>query len=814
MKYSPNFSKSFLLSTFVTVLAIIVILGVAFSNNIKYLDNGVKVDFNLSPQKISQIPLEIGKENKPFTLKGSLLPKFTLSLAKEEYSRLWIVDAAEREKLVRTSLTNAKGDVQPKLSVEFNLKDKHVSVTPLVENKLKPGLYKLNVAVKSLNGDITTQQDFSWGVLAVNTSKGVYQQGENVQIGMAVLGDYGNTKCIAEGDITFNTAKVWLEITHPNGKINNFSTDEHTILGSKECGDRTVTNSPDFFAEINANEVGEYKVHVIAEHIFGKREMDYAFFVSSVKQDFEIERIEFPTRIYPRVDYPVNISVKANKDFRGEVGDFVPEKFKISHISNNGTSKVTNNIQQILWNVNWKKDHLYTLSYTIHFPPIAPELYLIGPFTIGDFKDQHQWKIASDSIFQFIQEAHSTGSSTSVSTTLPNSIGQNHLVIRICYRTNNASFSGGGGWSTAYNNTSGPRIYMYYRVAPAGMSTTITCSTTSSGTLGIQALEFSGNSTSSVRDQRNRLNNSSTCNTGSHENTNGNLTPGNPDVLVVSAFSATSTRTVISHSSYTDVATSFNASSGTFDSSWSELVNNPPVSTRDAAKYDAGGGTCDNLQVTFNPQISVSQGGYRFFENADSPNPGNPLGAQGESIILNTTNQPFRLRILLDVDSPSGSTIAAGSGDWQLEYALMPSSGQCSDGNYNPVDTIANGTPIAYNPNPNSGGNNAFISSSGNDPTDSGYTGLLEDYIETWLNDNSEDATNNQNTLANNQAGIFDFSLIDTTDQADSQTYCLLVFNGDGSPLDAYKNYPTVTTPITDVIIRGGSLIQGGTNLQ
>jgi len=792
----------------------VTIIGFSFFNKINYLDTGVKIDPDYVPKKISLIPISIEKENKQFTLKGSLLPKFNLSLTGEEFAKLWTADAAERKKLVKTSLVNVKGDVQPKLSVDFNSKNKHVLVTPLIENKLKPGLYKLNITVKSSGGDVITQQDFSWGVMAINTSKSVYQQGEMVEIGMAVLGDYGNTKCIAEGEVAFNTAKVWLQITHPNGKVDNFSTDDHTILGSKECGDRTVTNNPDFFTNVAANEIGEYKVHMIAEHIFGKREMDYTFLVSSGKPDFEIERIEFPTRIYPKVDYPVNVSVRANRDFRGEVGDFVPESFQISHVSNNGIATTVKNIQQVKWTVNWKKDQLYTLSYTIHFPQVAPELYLVGPFTIGKFKDQHQWKIASDSIFQFIQESHNTGSGTSVSTTLPNSIGQNHLVIRICYRTNNASFSGGGGWSTAYNNSSGPRIYMYYRVAPAGMSTTVTCSTFSSGTIAVQALEFSGNSTSSVRDQRNRVNNSSTCNTGAHQNTNSNLTPGNPDVLAVSAFSATSTRTVTSHTNYTDSSSSFNASSGTFDSSWGEVVNNPPVATNDAATYDGGGGTCDNLQVTFNPQISVSQGGYVFFENADSPNPGNPLASQNQSITLNVPNSAFRLRILLDIDSPSGSTIGVGSGDWQLEYALMPESGDCSEGVYNPVDTIANGTPIAYNPNPSSGGNNVFISSSGNDPNDASYTEVYEDYIETWLNDSSEDVTNNQNTLGNNQAGMFDFSLIDNTTQPESQTYCLLVYNGDGSPLDGYRNFPTVTTPIIDVNIRGGTLIQGGTDLQ
>ncbi|HVZ12412.1 MAG TPA: hypothetical protein VG965_05260 [Patescibacteria group bacterium] len=801
---------------FLFFITAIFIVGISsfFYSVIKTGESTSSTGIIYTPQQISKINIEVGHSNQPFTLRASMLPEFIFNLVGEKFNNLWTAHAAERTDLVSARLVNAKGDIDAKTKVEFDEQNKYLVVLPYKENKLKPGLYTLTVTVKSSSGDVTTTQDFSWGVMAINTNKSVYTVGERVEIGMAVLGDYGNTKCIANGKITFNTAKVWLTVTSPSGVLQKFSTDEQTIHGSPACGDRTVTNSPDFFAELNADQPGTYTIHMEAEHIFGKRQMDYAFRVESSSPDFDLERTTYPTRIYPKVNYPVQVTIKANRDYSGLVRDFVPKNFQILQISNLGIVSNSNDAQQIQWQVNWKKGQVYTLSYTIHFPPIAPELYLIGPFTIGEFKEDHQWKIASDSIFQFIQESHHAASGTSVSTTFADPIGQSHLVLKICYRTTSSSFSSQSGWTTAYNNSSGPRIYMFYRVAPAGMSQTVTCSTTSSGVIAVQALEFSGNSTSSVRDQRNRLNNSSTCNSGTHQNTNSNLTPGNPDVLVVSAFSATSTRTVTDHLNYADTSTGFNGSSGTFDSSWSEIVNNPPSATQDAITYSAGGGTCDNLQVSFNPSISVSQGGYRFFENADNVNPGGPLAGQGVSLTFTKLHNAFRLRILLEIDSPSGSIIDIDSGDWQLEYAEMPQGGDCSQGVYNPVDTVANGTPIAFNSNPNSGGNNAHISSSGSDPVDAGYTNIPEDYIENWLDDSSEDITNDQSVLSNNRAGLFDFSLIDNTDGSHSHTYCLAVFNGDGSNLDAYKNYPTITTPQTDVLLQSGTTITGGTSLQ
>ncbi|MGE5041866.1 MAG: hypothetical protein ACM3IJ_03100 [Candidatus Levyibacteriota bacterium] len=748
-----------------------------------------------------------------FDIKLTSRPQFEVNLSGTKYSSFWSLSQEKRQGSVEAYIENTKADIKIDLDKKMNLQSKLLLLSPPSQNSIQPGMYSLHVKVRSVNDeDIIISQDFTWGVLAVNTNKAVYKQGEQVELGMVVLGDLGDTKCIAGEKLQFNTAHIWLTIESPSGKITKQSTTDGSIKGSNECADRSVTNKPDFYSGIKAQELGTYTLTMEAESVFGKRSIHSSFTVEE-NPAFNIERF-FPTRIYPAVDYPVESVIIPGNDYKGIVSDYVPESFSISNIGNFGRVIEGNEYKTVQWEVDWRKGKKYTLRYTIHFPRVSPEFYIVGPLRIGNYSEGKAWKIASDSIFQFVQEAHNTTSGRSVSAVLPNPITRNNLVIKICYRTTNSSFSSQSGWTSAYNNSSGPRIYMYYRVAPTGLSTTVTCSTSSSGVIAVQALEFSGNSTSSVRDRRNRLNASTTCNNGAHQNTNPNLTPSNPDVLVISAFSATSTRTVTAHSAYTDSASSFNGSSGTFDSSWSEVVNNPPVSTADAVTYNAGGGTCDNLIVSFNPQISVSQGGYRFFENIDGPNPSDPYVAANTPATLNAPSKAFRLRMLLDVDSPSGTTLAVDSGDWMLEYAELPVSGDCVDGVYSPVDTIANGTPIAYNPNPSSGGNNAFISSSGNDPSDSGYITILEDYIETWLSDNSEDITNHQNTLANNNAGLFDFSLIDNTDDSYPRTFCLAIFNGDGSALDAYRSYPKVTTIIKDVVIRGGTDIVGGATLR
>lgn len=788
------------------------------TRNLPASDKKVHSYSSLKPLRERVIPVSNATNNTPVSVRASTLPKFAVSLLGEKYQNIWSTTSRERKRLVEASVYHANGNAKVAVNLNFNDSNRELLVTPEYDNKVKPGLYTLSVKVKTVEGiaeEIT--QDFTWGVLAINTNKALYRVGENVNIGMAVLGDYGRTKCIAAGDVQLNTAKVWLTITSPTGKTIKLSTEDGSIWGSGDCKDRSVTDKADFLSKITADEAGTYQILMEAEHYLGKRSVKTSFVVEQNDPKFTIERTKFPTRIYPKVDYPVTVTVTANDNFTGYIHDIVPKSFQISNISDNGITEMTSDFQAVGWETTLQKGRTYQFSYTIHFPQVAPEFYLIGPFTIGNYVEKREWKIASDSIFQLVQEVHNNGSGTSVSATLPAAPTQKNLVLVICYRTNSASFSTPSGFTLAYNNSfSSPRTYMFYRVAPAGMSDTATCSG-SSGTLGIQILEYSGNSTSSVRDRRSRRN-ATSCSTGAHTSVTPNITPANPDELVVAAFAATGTTSVGSHlSDYTDTASSFNGSTGTFDSSWSEQVNNPPVSTHDTATYNASGGTCANIIVSFNPTVTVSQGSYQFFENTDAVDPITVFGGtatENSSITLNQPGYPFRLRVLLDVDSPSGTIVDVDSGDWILMYAPLPSSGNCEDGTYNPVGTQSDGTPIAYYPNPNSGGNNAIIGSTPSDPTDAGYTTRLEDYAETWLSDGSEDITNHNLSISNNQAGLFDFSLIDNTDDSISTTYCLIVANGDMSQLDAYRNYPKVTTIPLDVNIKGGTTITGGTTIQ
>lgn len=790
------------------------------------------VKLNLSPQEKQIYLIGQSTDDTPINVQASIKPQFALKLIEEKFKNLWTAHASERNDLVTTDIVNLKGDRNLKVETTFDEKTKQMLITPVTENKLKPGLYTLNIKVKTYTGqEEAITQDFTWGVLAINTNKGFYLKGDKVEIGMAVLDNYGITKCIAGDKVVFGTAKLRLTITSPSGKKEIFSTDDKTISGSKTCSDRSFTNIPDFLAKTTANESGKYSMHIEALTFLGTNTMDSYFNVRDFAP-YTIERVQYPMRIYPRFDYPVKIKFVANRDFSGTVYDTVPSNFTISQISENGDIIQNEPYKAVEWQVNWTKGNTYYLQYTIHFPPISPEFYLVGPIKIGDFSEGKGWQIASDSLFTLVQEVNGTQTgSANISATFATGVTSGNLLIMNCLRTSASSWGTIASWTREFRNTSSsPRIAQYYRVVTAGIAgtDTFTCSSTSSsGELAIDLMEFSGNATTSVADKTVTVRTGRTCNTSS--NTTNSLTPSNPDELIVTAFANnTSGRTVLSHttaagsgSGYTDSdinggSNGFSGSTGSYDSSWAEAINTPPVAATDFAQF-SGSGTCTNGQAAYNPTVTVSQGSYQFFDNIDSLTPSttfnNGATAVNTPITLNNPNQQFRLRILLDVDSATGASFPADAGDFALQYATLPLTGDCADGVYSPVSTSS---AIAYNVNP-SQLNKLLppITASASDPADVGYTTRLQNYVQLYIDDNVDaDVRNKQLSIANNQAGLWDLSLVDASDDSTSVTYCLALFDGGLNPLDAYHNYPRVTTIPLDVNIRGGSIINSGTQIQ
>src|SRR3989304_7504558 len=96
-------------------------------------------------------------------------------------------------------------------------------VNAFPSSRFQPGGYKLKV--ETYDGR-SYEQDFTWGVLAINTNKSIYAPEEVAKLSLAVLKEHGRLVCDAD---------VRLEITDPSGSKKLISTQEGTIKANQDC---------------------------------------------------------------------------------------------------------------------------------------------------------------------------------------------------------------------------------------------------------------------------------------------------------------------------------------------------------------------------------------------------------------------------------------------------------------------------------------------------------------------------------------------------------------------------------------------------
>lgn len=260
----------------------------------------------------------------------------------------------------------------------------------VVPTQLPPGEYTAKLKVYKDGTYYEQQQRFAYGVLAINTNKASYKVGEVALLQMGVLRNDGHTVCDAD---------LELKVTDPDGK--------ETILPIEESGKcvrNNVIDVPDYAAHYPIEKEGIHKLHLLNKA--NQYEIDETFVVVS-DTSFEVERTG-PTRIYPFVPYTFEFKIKANIDFKGQVKEKVPKGFDIT---NHGTTEVED-AREIVWEVDLNKGEEIELSYEFDAPDESPELYHVGPLTIGNFQEARLWQIAGDADEQVVFTTPGTNSWT------------------------------------------------------------------------------------------------------------------------------------------------------------------------------------------------------------------------------------------------------------------------------------------------------------------------------------------------------------------------------------------------------------------
>jgi len=274
-------------------------------------------------------------------------------------------------------LTDIEGEIE-------ELRDGRFKIKLPRKRALRAGKYEIKVRLVKDGVTYVENQEFTWGVLALNVNKSIYLPNEKSLIGIAVLDDQGRMVCDAD---------VTLEIISPANQKTTLTTENNDIKVSPECAFLGVTQLPDYYTNYTVGGVGTYSMNLTAVTPNGVKSIQDSFTVAGFVE-FDVER-DGPTRIYPASVYRVTFRVKANKNFTGAIKEYVPASFVITP-QDGLTVKTLGDAKELSWRKSLFPGETHSFYYEFDAPDISPEFYLLGALEIGQFKELRQWQIASD----------------------------------------------------------------------------------------------------------------------------------------------------------------------------------------------------------------------------------------------------------------------------------------------------------------------------------------------------------------------------------------------------------------------------------
>ncbi len=254
------------------------------------------------------------------------------------------------------------------------------------QREFTPGVHTMTIEVQDGDTTFFIEQEFAWGVLALNADKTMYLPDEEAYVQMGVLDDAGHTICDAE---------LLLKITSPTGNITELKTTDGSINYGDECAGDTYTTSPDYDTRYTfTDNLGIYHFELTAITKNGTHTITDEFEVRD-SVPFDIVRAA-PSRIYPIEEYPVTLTITANEAYTGHIIESVPQSFQITGSNLPYTTYEVGDTKQIIWNISLTPSTTQKITYTFDAPDVSPEFYLLGPLEIGTFKERREWQVASD----------------------------------------------------------------------------------------------------------------------------------------------------------------------------------------------------------------------------------------------------------------------------------------------------------------------------------------------------------------------------------------------------------------------------------
>lgn len=200
---------------------------------------------------------------------------------------------------------------------------------------------------------------------------------------------------------------------------------------------------------------------------------------------------------------------------------------------------------------------------------------------------------------------------------------------------------------------------------------------------------------------------------------------------------------------------------------------------------DANKSATTHYWATWDSKV-YAQVGFRFFASTGTTDVGAALAAEDTAASLSAPNDSFRLRLLLNVDD---GNMYSGAGSFKLQY-VDKGSGTCASptgGTPASYTDVSDSTLIAFDTAAGAT-DKAALTGNANDPERDGVTSVDQSFNK------SNTFTNNQAAVTIGRDGMWDFALKDNGATANT-TFCFRAVNEvDGSVLDTYSVYPSVTT--------------------
>ncbi|KKL28087.1 hypothetical protein LCGC14_2378660, partial [marine sediment metagenome] len=270
------------------------------------------------------------------------------------------------------------------LNSEFDeIREGKLNIKLLSEGDHKPGIYKIKTTLTKNGETFTTESEFAWGLVSLNTKKSIYRPGETAEFVIVVLNSEGHPVC---------DANLSMSVTDPNSLVAKLSSVDG-ITANAECGL--------YDAEYITSIEGTYLVDInaVAEGI--NTNFTTTFDVSSF---FEFDIIRTAQSKVDPTKNPNSFDVRIDiESFVGdkvvEIKESIPSVFEVAtnaNVQTKGDTKI------LTWNKQLVGDKAY-VEYSYSIPLEFPQLYALGPIEInyGDlqtFTEARPWFVAADPI--------------------------------------------------------------------------------------------------------------------------------------------------------------------------------------------------------------------------------------------------------------------------------------------------------------------------------------------------------------------------------------------------------------------------------